>query len=130
MDSRPDGESKRHVQRYIALILWVVAGVIFVSLARQWIALTSSDKELAEYAQFVVQRAAVDRRTPGYIRNVLLMKAADLAIPLQHEQLTVTGQGPSIRAVIIYQAEIKLPLSNRVLYRLEFNHNLTHKPLL
>jgi hypothetical protein len=120
--------SKRQIQRYTALFLWVVAGVLFFSLAKQYILLTSSDKEFVEYAQSLIHRAAVDRRAAASVRNLLLTKAGELSIPLQDQQLKVTGHGDTILTVISYQAAIKLPLSDTVLCRLQFDHTLNHRP--
>jgi hypothetical protein len=53
-----------------------------------------------------------------------MLKVAQLSIPAQNEQISVTGQGDTLRTVIAYDAEIKIPVVDRTLYRMEFSHNL------
>src|SRR4051812_17349392 len=110
--------------RYVALALWVLLAAVFFSLAWQWIALTSSDKQLTEYTAMVIQRAFLQRRTAADIRALVLVKAEALSIPLAPEQIRFTEEGPSQQTIITYAGEIRLPLLNHVLYRKEFNHSL------
>jgi hypothetical protein len=114
--------------RYIALFAWLFAAGLFFSLAKQWIEFSSSDKQLMEYAQSVLQRAALDNRSATDLQSILLLRAEELSIPVQRQQIQVTRQGESVRTVIGYDAEIKVPLVNRVAYRMEFRHNLSNHP--
>jgi hypothetical protein len=115
------------VKRYVALFLWLLLAGMFLSVARQWVLFSSSDKQLTEYVQSLLQRAAVDRQSPKEVRMLVLMKAEQLSIPVQHERIDVTGQGETLRTNIAYDTEIKIPLLHRVLYRVQFNHNLSYR---
>ena len=119
--------ARSSASRYIALCLWLVAAGLFFSLARQWIVFTSSDKQLTEYAESILLRAALDRRSVTDLHSLLLLKAEQLSIPVQRDQIKVTRQGEIVRTVIGYDAEIKVPLVRRVMYRLEFRHDLTNR---
>ena len=114
--------------RYIALCVWLFVAGLFFSLAKQWIEFSSSDKQLTEYAQGILQRAALDNRSATDLQSLLLLRAEELSIPVQRQQIQVTRQGESARAVIGYDAEIKVPLVQRVAYRMEFRHNLSNHP--
>jgi hypothetical protein len=111
-------------KRYVALGLWILLAAIFFSLAKQWIVYTSSDRQLTEYVESVLRKAAVDRRPTKDIRTLVMVKAEELSIQLQPDRISVTREGETVGTVIAYDAEIRVPIVNRVLYRLEFNHNL------
>jgi hypothetical protein len=115
-------------RRYIALCLWLLVILTFFSLAKQWIVLTSSDKEFTEYVESALRRAAIDRRSAKEIRTLLLVKAEQLSIPVADERIDITGQGQTLGTVIAYDREIEIPLLGGGLYRMEFRHSLTAKP--
>src|SRR5262245_44120260 len=115
-------------QRYIALSMWVIVFAIFSSLAWQWIALNSSDKELTEYVEGLIRRSAFDRRSPVEIRALVLMKAEQLSIPVHEQAVNVSGQGESLQTTFSYGTAISVPLLKRELYRMEFNHQVRFKP--
>jgi len=114
-------------KRYVALGLWILLAAIFFSLAKQWIVYTSSDRQLTEYVESVLRKAAVDRRPTKDIRTLVMVKAEELSIQLQPDRISVTREGETVGTVIAYDAEIRVPIVNRVLYRLEFNHNLSNR---
>ena len=115
-------------RRYITLCLWLVVVLMFFSLAKQWIVLTSSDKEFTEYVESVLRRAAIDHRPAKEIRTLLLVKAEQLSIPVSEERIDITGHGQMLGTVIAYDREIKIPMLGGPLYRMEFRHNLSNKP--
>jgi hypothetical protein len=112
-------------RRYLALCLWVLIAGLSFSLARQWIVFVSADRQFTEYVESVIRRGALAHRPAHEIRTLVLTKAAQLSIPIQEERINLTGQGETLRTVIAYDAEIKLPLVDCVLYRMEFLHNLS-----
>ena len=114
----------RSLKSYTALGLWLVLAFVFLSLGKQWIEFTSADKQLTEYVDSLESQAALQHRPAKEIRTLVLMKAEQLSIPAQDDQITVTGQGETLRTTIAYDAEIRIPVVDRVLYRMEFNHNL------
>jgi hypothetical protein len=112
-------------KRYMTLSLWILVAATFFSLAKQWIAYTSADRQLTEYIESVLRRAAIDRRPTNDIRALVMVKAEELSIPLQPERLRVTRQGETVGTVLAYDAEIRVPVVNRTLYRMQFNHSLS-----
>ena len=108
--------------RYVALFLWLLVMGLFLSLARQWINVTSSDQQLAEYGASIIQRAAMERRSPADVKTLMVVKAQQLAIP--QEAIAVTGEPGRLKTVIAYDSKITIPVIDRVLYRLQFKHNL------
>jgi hypothetical protein len=110
------------VKRYIALFAWGLVAVMFVSLAEQWISSTSSDKQFTEYVQGVLHRAALERRSAVAVRTLMVAKAEELSLPLQQEQISVTGEGDRLKTTIAYDTDIRIPFVDRVFYRIEYRH--------
>jgi hypothetical protein len=113
----------RSLKSYTTLGLWLALAFVFLSLGKQWIVFTSADKQLTEYVDNLERQAALQHRPAKEIRTLVMLKAEQLSIPAQDDQITVTGQGETLRTIIAYDAEIRLPVVDRVLYRMEFNHN-------
>jgi hypothetical protein len=113
----------RSLKSYTTLGLWLVLAFVFLSLGKQWIVFTSADKQLTEYVDNLERQAALQHRPAKEIRTLVMLKAEQLSIHAQDDQITVTGQGETLRTIIAYDAEIRLPVVDRVLYRMEFNHN-------
>jgi len=63
------------------------------------------------------------------IRTLLLVKAEQLSIPVSEERIDITGHGQMLGTVIAYDREIKIPMLGGPLYRWEFRHTLSNKPL-
>jgi hypothetical protein len=122
--SGPETSIVNSCKSYIALCWWLVVAFVFLSLGKQWVVFTSADKQLTEYADNLERQAALQHRPAKDIRTLVMMKAEQLSIPAQDDQITVTGQGETLRTIIAYDAEIRIPVVDRVLYRMEFNHNL------
>ena len=114
------GQSGR---RYLALGLWIIVGSLFFSLAWQWIGYTSSDQQLNDYVTSVIRRSTLDRRAPGDVRRLIAIKAEQLSIAIPEDGLSVTGGPGNLHTVIAYDTELKIPVLDRVLYRVEFRHN-------
>jgi len=114
---------------YIALTLWILLFCVFFSLAWQWVSFSSSDKELTEYVESLLRRASFDHRPNHDIRTLVVTKAEQLSLPVQKEEVNVTGEGESLRTRFAYGTEIKIPLLNRALYRMEFSHDVHVKTL-
>ena len=112
------------IRQYVASVLWLVVFLLFSSIAWQWITYCSADKQLTEYAQGLVRRSSYDRKPTHEIRLLIQSKAEQLWIPLQPDQVLVSGQGEKLHVDIIYDEEIKTPVINHELYRIEFVHNL------
>jgi hypothetical protein len=115
---------QRAAKQYVAVCVWLLVGLIFANITSQWIELSSSDKELTEYAQNAIQAGPLDRRSGKDIRTLIQIKAEQLEIPVRHDGITVTGEPPGqVRAVINYENALTVPLVG-ALYRMQFQHNL------
>jgi hypothetical protein len=115
---------QRSGKQYAAVCVWLLVGLMFANLTNQWIELTSSDKQLTEYAQNAIQVGPLDRRSVKDIRTLIQIKAEQLEIPVSAESITISGEPPGqVRAAINYESPITVPVVG-VLYRMQFRHNL------
>jgi hypothetical protein len=47
----------------------------------------------------------------------------DLSLPVQGDEIQINGNGEMLRAAVHYKADISLPIVNRPVYRMSFQHN-------
>jgi hypothetical protein len=117
-------DPQRVTKQYVAVGVWLLVGLAFAHVASQWIELSSSDKQLTEYAQSAIQVGPLDRRSVKDIRTLIQIKAEQLEIPVSAESITITGEPPGqVRAAINYENALRIPVVG-VLYRMHFQHNL------
>jgi hypothetical protein len=86
-----------------------------------------SDREFAEYLQHVVQVSGIEQRTAKDVRDLLLIRAAQLSLPVSRDQIVVRGGGNSLDVVVNYAVDIELPLLRREVYTKRFEHNAKYQ---
>jgi len=111
----------------LRLIAWVTLGIAYLFVMSGWVIVTMNDKALGDYLSYVVDYAGAEHRPAKEIRSLILVKAENLTIPLDGEQIQITGEGKTLRAVVQYQADVRVPLVNWKLYRKTFSHNVAFK---
>jgi hypothetical protein len=119
--------SKSPFHRYMWLTVWLFFAGLFFSVAGQWTNFTYADKQFTDYVDGLVHRAAIERKGPSELRTLVLLKADELSIPVHNEHISITGQGETLATLIDYDTEIRFPMVNRVLYRMEFTHNFHYR---
>jgi hypothetical protein len=112
--------SHRH---YVAALLWVFLGFLYVSLLSQWVAVNNRDKVFTEYIDHVLQSAATEQRSAKDVRALILIKAGDLSLPVHGDEIQINGSGQTLRAAVQYKTEISLPIVNQPVYRMRFQHD-------
>src|SRR5262245_29475777 len=100
----------RSTQQYFAVGAWLLVILMFLSLASQWVTLTSSDRQFTEYVQGLIQRAAEERRSQKDVRTLILLKAEELSVPIQSDGINLTSEGGQLQTTLNYVTEIKIPL--------------------
>jgi hypothetical protein len=111
-------------QRSIAALMWTFLGFLYVCLISQWLTINRRDKLFTDYLDHSIQIAATERPSIKEVRAQLLMKASDLAVPIQTGEIDVTGNGKTLRAVVHYNADISMPIINQPVYQMTFKHEL------
>jgi len=123
------GERASHAQRYVAMFLWMSLCFLYVFMISQWLTVNNRDKLFTEYIDHVIQVAANEQRPAKEVRTLILIKAEDLFLPVQEDEIQITGKGLALRAAVHYKVDISLPIVNQPVYRMRFDHDLALRPV-
>jgi hypothetical protein len=108
----------------LVLLLWILVAIFYFYLSYNYIIVTMNDRQFDDYLQHVVQIAGIERRPAKDIRDLLLVKAEELALPLHREQIVVTGVGDTLGVTVNYDVDIEIPLLQRQVYTKAFEHKV------
>jgi hypothetical protein len=114
---------------YVALLLWMFLGFLFVSLFSQWFTTNSRDAAFTEYIDHVIRVAANEHRSAKDVRALILIKAGDLSLPVQGDGIQINGNGQTLRAAVKYETDIRMPIVNQPVYRMRFQHDRALGPI-
>src|SRR5256712_12742849 len=112
------GERASHAQRYVAMFLWIFLGFLYVFLIGEWLTVSNRDKLFTEYIDHVIQVAANEQRPAKEVRALILIKAGDLFLPGQEDQIQITRKGLALRAAAHAKMAISFPNSETPVFRL------------
>ena len=110
------------------MFLWIFLGFLYVFLIGEWLTVSNRDKLFTEYIDHVIQVAANEQRPAKEVRALILIKAGDLFLPVQEDEIQITGKGLALRAAVHYKVDISLPIVNQPVYRMKFDHDRALRP--
>ena len=110
-----------HIRR-LALLVWVLLALFYFYLSYDYIRATMNDRAFGEYLDYVVRIAGTERRPAKEIRQLLLIKADELALPIRGDGITVHGLGDGLAVRVDYNVDIEIPLFERAVYTKQFMH--------
>jgi hypothetical protein len=113
----------------LVFLLWVLVALFYFYLSWDYVRVTSSDRQFAEYLHYVVQIAGLQQRPSKEIRSLLLVKAEQLSLPLKGNQITVSGSGDSLTVNVAYDVDIEIPVVQREIYTKRFEHRERYRSL-
>jgi hypothetical protein len=108
----------------VTLLLWVLVAFFYFYLSWDYIRITTHDQEFADYLRHVVQLAGKDGRPARDIRQLLLVKAEQLELPIRRDQIQIRGGGTSLNVVVNYDVDIEIPLIQSQVYTKNFDHTV------
>ena len=111
----------------LTLLLWVLVAFFYFYLAYDYIRVTTNDRQFNDYLQHVVQLAGNEGRSSKEIRDLLVVKAEELALPIGREQILVRNSGGSLDISVNYDVDIEIPLLQREVYTKKFEHNVRYQ---
>src|SRR5262245_7098014 len=94
----------------LVLLLWVLVAIFYFYLSYDYVRVTTNDREFADYMQHVVQIAGNERRPAKDIRDLLLVKAEQLSLPVRRDQIQVRTGGENLVVAVNYDVDIEIPL--------------------
>jgi len=123
------GISTRAQGKRLVLLLWILVGFFYFYLSFDYIRVSRSDQSLADYLQYVVQIAGTEQRPAREVRALILIKAEELELPVQGEQIRVRGGGDTLNVILNYHVDIEIPLLQRAVYSKEFEHTAKYRKI-
>jgi cell division septal protein FtsQ len=114
----------RQVNAKVALFIWALAAFFFFYLSYNYVQVTMHDKQFVDYLQFVVQLAGTENRSAKDIKELLLVKADQLSLPVSNEQIAIKGVGQNLNVIVKYDVDIDFPLTQRQIYTKAFAHDI------
>src|SRR5438477_4305479 len=103
--------------RWMVFGVWILVAVFYFNLSYDYIRVNTHDQKFAEYLQYVVQVAGSEHRPSKEIRELLLVKAEELSLPLKGDQINIGGSGTGLHVSVGYDVDIEIPVFERGLYR-------------
>jgi|SRR5215475_7418795 len=120
--------SRRSVNlRRLVLLVWVLVAFFYFYLSYDYIRVTMNDRAFADYLQRLVQVAGIERRSATDVRDLVLVKAEELAVPLHREQVLIRSGLDSLDISVNYDVQIDVPLLQRVIYTKQFEHKVKYQ---
>ncbi len=115
--------------RRLVLLVWILVAIFYFYLSFDYIRVSTKDRNLGEYLDYVIQLAANEHRPAKEIRDLILVKGEELGLPLSGDQVVIRGSGQTLNVIIEYTADIEIPIFERVIYRKKFHHEVKyHSP--
>jgi len=120
-------DPKKKNKKLIVLLFWVMAAFYYFYVSYDYIKTEMNDDRMAAYIHYVVQIAASEARTPKEIRALLLVKADELKIPLEPQDIKVVGAGASLKVSVAYDVNIDIPIFQYGFYAKHYEHTISYK---
>jgi hypothetical protein len=92
----------------LGCILWLLVLGLAVMISMKAIPVKIASAELYDYMDEVARSAGV-RTTAEDVEKAILVRAADLKLPLDKDQVTVTRQGDRLRMRAEYTVPLEFP---------------------
>src|SRR5262245_18178761 len=108
--------------RWMVLAVWILVALFYFNLSYDYVRVNMHDHTFADYLQYVVQVAGSEHRPPKEIRELLLVKAEELSLPVQGAQIMIHGAGTDLNVTVGYEVDIDIPVLERGVYRKQFQH--------
>jgi hypothetical protein len=121
------GKDERANVKRIVLLLWVLVAIFYFYLSYDYVRVTMNDRQFSDYLQYVVQIAGTERRPAKEIRALILVKAQQLSLPVNGEQISILGGGDSLNVAVDYDVDIDIPLLQRQIYAKHFEHKVRYQ---
>ena len=115
-------DSARLRTRRLVLLFWLLVIIFYSYLSYDYIRVRLNDNELSSYLGYVVQLAGNENRPAKEVRELILVRADELGLPLHGEEIQVSGERQTLKVSLAYSVDIQVPLLQRVIYRKLFEH--------
>jgi hypothetical protein len=108
----------------LVLLAWLLVAIFYFYLSYDYIRVTMNDDEFREYLEYVVRVTGQEHRPAKEIRQLILVKADELALPVRGEDIIVLGGGDTLSVSVVYDVDIQIPVFDRGIYKKLFQHKV------
>jgi hypothetical protein len=113
--------------RRLALLSWMLVASFYFYLSYDYIRVTTNDSQFADYLRYVVQAAGNEGRSSRDVRELVLLKAEKLSLPVRGDQIVVGGTNDSLNVSVKYDVDIEIPLLQREFFTKKFEHKVSYQ---
>jgi hypothetical protein len=111
----------------LVLLAWLLVAFFYFYLSYDYIRVTMNDDDFKEYLDYVVPIAGQEHRPAKEIRQLILVKADELGLPVRGEDIIVLGGGDNVLSVsVVYDVDIQIPVFERGIYKKLFQHKVVY----
>jgi len=121
-------QDRKGQTRRLVLLLWVLVAIFYFYLSYDYIRVAERDREFGEYVQHVAQIAGNGQHSTKDVRDLLLVKAQELSLPVTREQIEIRSGASGFDIAVKYDVDIEIPLLQRQIYHKQFQHNAKYQP--
>src|SRR5262245_60322830 len=111
----------------LVLLVWTLVAFFYFYLSYDYIRVTMNDRAFADYLQRLVQVAGIERRSATDVRDLVLVKAEELAVPIRRDQVLIRSGLDTLDITVNYDVAIDVPLLQRVIYTKVFEHKVKYQ---
>ena len=111
----------------LTLLLWLLVACFYFYLSYDYIRITMNYRQFGDYLDHVAQLAGNEGRSAKDIRELVLVKAEELALPVHGEQIVVRRGGSVLDIAVNYDVDIEIPLIQREIYTKKFEHKAKYQ---
>ena len=120
--SRTNPSSKR-----LTFLAWVLVAVFYFHLSSGYIRVVMDDREFGDYLQYVVNVAGSEHRPNREVRDLILVRAEQLSLPLHRDQVVILGDSQTLNVRVNYSTNVDVPILRGHLYTKEFSHDVKYR---
>ena len=111
----------------VVLALWILLGYFYFALAYAYVIASNKDKKLDVYIQYLVVEAGDAHRPVKEVRDLVVVRADELKLPVRGDQVSISGSGTSLKIGVTYFVDINLPVFRRSIYVKVFQHQAAYR---
>jgi hypothetical protein len=113
--------------RRLVLIFWILFAFFYFWLSYDYIRVDRNDRALSDYLRFVVQVAGTEYRPTKEIKSLILLRAEELDLPVQGDQIMIAGDGHALKVAVDYAVDIQIPVFERGIYTKRYQHEVSYQ---
>ena len=113
--------------RHLVLIFWILFAFFYFWLSYDYIRVDRNDHAFSDYLRFVVQIAGTEYRPAKEIRALILVRAEELGLPVQGDQIMIAGGGNALKVAVDYAVDIQIPIFDRGIYTKRYLHEVNYQ---